>query len=103
MSSRARSLIPPQIRRQLREATYGWRRSKLRRAFVELRREARGGVVSDEVLADVHTAWGTEGWTADLPYLSALVERMLDAGEDCLDCGSGLTTAIAGGSRRSEG
>jgi hypothetical protein len=84
------------MKRELREATYVWRRRKLRRAFVELRREAHGGAVSDEVLEDMRAAWGTEGWTADLPYLSALVERMLDAREDCLDCGSGLTTAIAG-------
>lgn len=92
---RIRQAIPPPVKYQLRQAAAGWRRRTLRRAGVELKRRARAGVVSDDVLADMRAAYGND-WAPDLPYLSAMVERMLDADEDCLDCGSGLTTLIAG-------
>jgi hypothetical protein len=59
----------------------------LRRAGLELKRQARAGVVSDEVLGDMRAAYSND-WAPDLPYLSVLVERMLDTDEDCLDCGS---------------
>jgi hypothetical protein len=91
---RIHQAIPAPIKHRLRQVISG-RQGKLLRAGVELEKQARAGAVSDEVLAEMRAAWSND-WAPELPYLSALVERLLDAREDCLECGSGLTTLIAG-------
>jgi hypothetical protein len=68
----------------------------LRSLGAELRRQAQSGTVTEELLTDVHAAWGNESWSADVSYLSAVVARMLDTNEGCVECGCGLTTMVAG-------
>lgn len=98
--SQTRALVPARIKRPVRWALDAWLSArhgrKLRRGTVELRRQAGAGAVSEELLADLRVAWGNEGWSADVSYLSAVTDRMLHATEDCLECGGGLTTLVAG-------
>lgn len=49
-----------------------------------------------ERFAAMRHLWGNEGWSADLCYLEAVARRMHGVTGPVLECGSGLTTIVAG-------
>jgi hypothetical protein len=57
----------------------------------------RSGAQSrDEILHTARSAWGNEGWSADIAYLAETAERVQRCAGPILECGSGLTTILAG-------
>jgi hypothetical protein len=57
----------------------------------------RGSGSADRaLLASMRRAWGNEAYSADLSYLCELVARVSNCSGHVLECGSGLTTILAG-------
>ena len=61
-----------------------------------LRAVADGDADAPVRLAGMRSAWGNEGWSADLEYLCAVARRMRGVTGPVLECGSGLTTIVMG-------
>ena len=55
-------------------------------------RRLRHGDCNVETLERLRTGWGNQGFSADLGYLSAVLEQAQRADGPVLECGSGLTT-----------
>lgn len=55
-----------------------------------------------ELLEQFHRAWGNESFSADVTYVSEVVSHVSRCSAPVLECGSGLTTLVAGlvGERR---
>lgn len=57
----------------------------------------RAGAAPDrELLQTLRRAWGNESFSADVTYLSELAARVVSCRASILECGSGLTTIVAG-------
>jgi hypothetical protein len=63
------------------------------RAVRLLRRQADLGPCD---LRRLRNAWGNEGFSADLRYLTETMRLIRDTPDDVLECGTGATTLIAG-------
>jgi hypothetical protein len=55
-------------------------------------RRLRRGYCDVATLARLRTGWGNQGFSADLDYLSAVLEHAQRVDGPVLECGSGLTT-----------
>ena len=69
---------------------------RLRRYVRRLKQEGARGQVRLELLAAIRRAWENEGWAADIGFLAEVANRAAIAAGPFLECGSGLTTVIAG-------
>jgi len=100
MLEAVRRRLPAPLKRRLRALVAPFlaaaRRRTLRRRVRELRRAAAAGPVSAELLARVAAAWGNSGYIADMSFVSEVVARVQAGPGPFLDCGSGLTTIVAG-------
>jgi hypothetical protein len=72
------------------------RRRALRQGARDLRREVAAGAISRATLSRLREAWGNPGYSADLEFVAVVADAALTAGGPCLECGSGLTTLVAG-------
>jgi hypothetical protein len=52
--------------------------------------------LSEELLDQLIFGWGNESWSADKTYLREVVEIAARTNGPTLECGSGLTTVLAG-------
>lgn len=55
-----------------------------------------GELPSREILVELATVWGNEGFAARLDYLSEVAQRANETQGPILECGSGLTTILVG-------
>lgn len=95
-----RRLMPEFVKRPLRPLVERirarLRRRALRRGARDLRHEVASGAISRVTLGRLREAWGNPGYSADLEFVAAVAEAALTARGPCLECGSGLTTLVAG-------
>lgn len=84
------------VRRAWERVRGGIRIKRLRRYVRRLKREGAGGRVDLELLGAIRLAWGNAGWVADVGFLAELATRALVGRGPFLECGSGLTTVVAG-------
>lgn len=68
------------------------RRSRLKRVI----NRVLAGELGIELLGEARSAWGNEGFSADLTYVTAAAELAKTAQGPILECGSGLTTLVCG-------
>lgn len=92
ISAPVKRLLLPLVT-SLRATRRTWR---LRRGVARLRREAAAQAVSGETLSDLREAWGNLSYSADLSYLIQVARACLAPPGPFLECGSGLTTLVAG-------
>lgn len=55
----------------------------------------KGGWPPD-VFPELIYGWGNEGWSADAEYLERILDRVVESRGSVLECGSGVSTLIAG-------
>lgn len=88
-----KKLVPAGVKRAARQALL---EQALRRAVRRVAALAEGQVPSRGLLADLLTAWSNDGFAADLDYLEEVARRAATVEGPVLECGSGLTTLLAG-------
>jgi hypothetical protein len=86
-------LVPAGVKRAARQALL---EQALRRAVRRIAELPEGEVPSRALLADLLTAWSNDGFAADLDYLEEVARRAASVEGPVLECGSGLTTLLAG-------
>jgi Methyltransferase domain len=92
MDSRAKKLVPVQVRTYVRQREREWRRSRLlRRGLRALRSDPRG---NEEVWRDLVEGWDDKRWGAGAEYLDAVAAAAVAEQGPILECGSGLTTLV---------
>src|SRR5713101_1399012 len=88
-----KQLIPPPLKRAVKETRFKW---KLRRAFRRIANLPPGQIPTAEMLVDLQIAWGNEGYAARTDFLQEVAERAVITSGPILECGSGLTTILFG-------
>lgn len=88
-----KKLMPAGVKKAARQALL---EQALRRAVRRVAALPEGEVPSRALLADLLTAWSNEGFAADLDYLEEVARRAASVEGPVLECGSGLTTLLAG-------
>jgi hypothetical protein len=100
MLDNLRSRVPVSIRRPVRlllDTIDERRRAReLTRGVAALRDPARTGRIASSLIADLHAAWGNIAWSADAFFVTEIANRTLASRGPFLDCGSGLSTIVAG-------
>jgi hypothetical protein len=96
-----RSHIPAVIKRPVRRALDALDRSQrmyaLTSAIKELRRQAHAKDALDpQLLLDLRGAWGNLAFSADAMFLSEVARRTMTHTGPFLECGSGVSTIVAG-------
>ncbi len=89
------SLASRWVVRARRTASTVRRDLALRRALARVRRLGAGEYPPPSpCLAGLRTAFGNEGWSADVPYLEELCRLVSHTQGAILECGSGVTTLL---------
>ncbi|HEX8148896.1 MAG TPA: hypothetical protein VF591_17060 [Pyrinomonadaceae bacterium] len=86
-------LVPAGVKRAAKQALL---EQTLRRAVRRVAALPEGEAPSRELLADLLAAWNNDGFAADLDYLEEVSRRAATVEGPVLECGSGLTTLLAG-------
>lgn len=94
LRSVAKLILPLGVRQYL-ESLH--RRVVLRRAVQRLRADPEACLdPRTRLVEDLIYGWGNEGWSASPEYLTGCVRETLNCNGPILECGSGLTTLVAG-------
>ncbi|HWS87145.1 MAG TPA: hypothetical protein VN282_09290 [Pyrinomonadaceae bacterium] len=88
-----KKLMPAGVKRAARQALLD---QALRRAVRRVAALRPGETPSRALLADLLTGWSNDGFVADLDYLEEVSRRAAGVEGPVLECGSGLTTLLAG-------
>ena len=93
MVRRLKQLIPPPVKRAVREARLQW---KLSRAVRRIANLSPGDIPTAQMLLDLQAGWGNDGYAARTDYLEEVARRASATLGPILECGSGLTTLLLG-------
>jgi hypothetical protein len=88
-----KKLVPAGVKKAARKSLL---EQALRRAVQRLAALPEGEVPSRALLGDLLSAWSNDGFAADLDYLEEVARRAASVEGHVLECGSGLTTLLAG-------
>jgi hypothetical protein len=101
ITTTTRSLPPAPLRRFLRQCHRNW---VFRRAMAAYLKDPLAATEpSSRILTDLVYGWGNDHWSAHQEYLTACIRHALAARGPILECGSGLTTLLAGAAARRAG
>jgi hypothetical protein len=100
LTSALRALTLPAVRRLIRRAH---RRRTLAAALRRLARLPRPELADRSLLEDLVYGWGNEGFSAGPDYLREALRLVAEARGPVLECGSGLSTLLAGIAARRSG
>lgn len=93
--------IPRALKRRLRAAH---RKFVFSRALKRFLSNPEKVLASDQqTLVDLIYGWGNSGWSASQDYLLETIRRAGDSNGAVVECGSGLTTIVAGAYASSKG
>jgi hypothetical protein len=92
-SANLKKIVPKSIKRPLKELV---RRRQLRTAIKSIRKLPDGEVPSRELLSQLISGWGNDGYAANLDYLEEVAKRSLSCEGPILECGSGASTILLG-------
>ncbi len=97
MIERGKSALPGCLKRAIRQALLDpFKRRLMDLRLKQLVRKFRSSPMPNrDLIVELRRAWGNEGWSADVTYLSEAANRVGRCTTDVLDCGSGLTTLVA--------
>ncbi len=96
-----RIVVPASLRDSARKAYLGW---IFRRAMRNFMREPEAhALAGDPVLRDLIRGWGNEDWSALDEYLAACISEVSVSQGPVLECGSGLSTLLAGAVAKKRG
>ena len=85
--------IPPGVKRVVGRVL---QTSRFRQAMGKMKRLPTGQVPTREILRELSTGWGNEGYSANLDYLEEVALRAAGTRGHILECGTGLTTILLG-------
>ena len=91
--SRVRAKVPRWLKRPVKRALLS---QKLRRAIRKIYNLPEGQIPNRQVLSDLLTGWGNEGYAANLAYFEEVAKLAVAANRPVLECGSGATTFLLG-------
>lgn len=86
-------VAPGWIKSTVRDAVQRYLLGAAIRHLVQL---PKGQPPGNALLEALHTAWGNEGFSANLPFLAEVAKQAAAAKGPILECGSGLTTILLG-------
>jgi len=75
---------------------YSYDRAKMLDCVISRLVRTRAPRTFSVIWTDAIYGWGNERWTAEAPYLSAVVRAAEKVNSSILECGSGLTTLMMG-------
>lgn len=99
MLRRLARILPTPVRKLARGAVDSAMAFRDRRALSAAVAELRAlppGQVDDALIGRLRRAWGNEAWSGNPLYLRAVIEQTAVAADAIVECGSGLSTIIAG-------
>jgi hypothetical protein len=89
-----RAVVPPRARRWMRRLYGAARFDAAMRSFAA---DPEAAVApGSSVLAELISAWGNTGWSAQEEYLRVCITQALGSTGPTLECGSGLSTLLLG-------
>lgn len=86
-------LVPASIKDPVKETL---RRRRFERVLAEYQNLNSETYPSNKLLAEFVSAWGNEGYSANTEYLLELVRLVRSVDGPVIECGSGLSTILAG-------
>src|SRR5690349_20751228 len=92
-SASLKKIVPKSIKRPLKELV---KRRQLRTAIKNIRKLPAGQVPSRELLSQLISGWGNDGYAANLDYLEEVAKQSLSCDGPILECGSGASTILLG-------
>ncbi len=92
-SANLKKIVPKWIKRPVKEAVM---RRQLRAAIKSIRNLPDGEVPSRNLLSQLISGWGNDGYAANLDYLEEVAKRSLESKGPILECGSGASTILLG-------
>jgi hypothetical protein len=96
LRSRVPKSLKQPVRRLLDRVNERRRARRLAHCVSALRDQARAGRIAASLITDLRAAWGNTAWSADAGFVMETANRTLASSGPFLDCGSGLSTIIAG-------
>lgn len=84
------------VRRGIDAVREALRLRRLTKSVRALRAVATPDTLRREVIREIHRVWGDHGWAADVSFLWEVATRAARGPGPFLECGSGLTTVVAG-------
>ena len=94
--SRLPTSLKQPVRRTLDSIDAAIRMRALRRHVRELRRQAAEGQIAPRLIEDMCDDWGNKAFAADVSYVAEVAVRVQEGAGPFLECGSGITTVVAG-------
>jgi hypothetical protein len=91
--SRLKRLVPRPVKRAVKEALL---ERKFRRAMQRISKLSEDQVPTRELLTELQTGWGNEGFAASYDYLEEVILRARTTPGPILECGSGLSSLLLG-------
>ena len=88
-----RKFVPKFLKRPVKKALL---RRELRSAIKKIRQLPAGQVPGRQLLSELITGWGNEGYSANLDYVEEVAKRSIETDGPILECGSGVTTILLG-------
>lgn len=83
-------VLPAKLRKRLLRSAAHWRTGRIVRLI------RAGGTIGNKEVCELRKGWGNDGFSADSRYILETIRLMREHPGDVLECGTGVTTLVAG-------